>query len=209
MTQTLVDGIGFRGDWEVSCYKPIEISAQIVKELTVSGDNHNIVYRDGQPHLPYSYCEKHYPNLCQNQEPAWKENIHNLVVDEGINAMLDYIFNSSAYTSAFYVGLLAASPVPAAGDGLSDITEFTGYDEANRQTYTSAAAASKAVTNSANKAVFTITSDSQSIGGAFLATVNSGTGGTLISQKAFPLGNKAADSGDTLHVTITYTGSSS
>ena len=86
-------------------------------------------------------------------------------------------------------------------------TEVTAYSEAVRQTLTLGAVASQSVDNSASKAAFSINADATTIGGAFITTDNTkgGTTGTLAGAAAFTGGNKAADNGDTLNVTVTLT----
>ncbi len=144
----------------------------------------------------------------------WTDFIDNLVVDAGINDILEQWGNGSAYTAAHYVGLTATAPTPAAGDTMSSHagwTEVTAYDEATRVAYDPAAASSKILTNSASTATFTISTNSTVVGGAFLTTNNTkgGTTGTLISAGAFSAGDKSLDDGDTLDVTLSITGSSS
>lgn len=49
-----------------------------------------------------------------------------------------------------------------------------------------------------------MTSNGQTIAGAFLTSVNSGTSGVLFSANNFSGGDKSVDSGDTLSVTYTF-----
>ena len=142
----------------------------------------------------------------------WSDIIDNLVVDTGLNDMLDKWLKGSTYTAAFYVGLCVTS-TPVAGDTMASHagwTESSAYTEANRQTLTLGTVSAKSVNNSASKAVFSI-NGTATITGAFVSTNNTkgGTTGTLISGGAFSGGSKAVSSGDTLNVQITYTGSSS
>lgn len=137
----------------------------------------------------------------------WSDTIDNLVVDAGLNDSLEQYFNGSAYTAAFYIGLTDGTPTVAAGDVMSSHAgwaEVTAYSESTRPLYQTAAAASKQVTNGANKASFSITSDGTTIGGAFVTTNNTkgGTTGTLYGAGAFTGGDKVADNGDTLNVTV-------
>lgn len=144
----------------------------------------------------------------------WVETIEsNLVVDAGLNDILDKYFKGSTYTAAHYVGLTSGTPTIAAGDTMSSHagwTEQVPYSNANRPTFTPGTVASKSVDNSASKAVFNC-NGAGTIGGAFLSTNNtkSGTTGTLVSAGAFSGGNKTVANGDTLNVQITYTASSS
>lgn len=143
----------------------------------------------------------------------WRDFVDNLVVDTGLNDMLDKWLKGSTYTAAFYVGLTGATPTVVAGNTMSSHAGWTDdatYSNATRPALTLGTVASKSVDNSASKAVFNI-NGTATIGGAFVTTSNtkSGTTGTLISAGAFSGGNKSVSNGDTLNVQITYTGSSS
>lgn len=142
--------------------------------------------------------------------PKWIEEFDNLVVNAGLNDSLDKHLKGSAYTAAWYVGLMSGTPTVAAGDTMASHagwTEVTAYDEATRQTLTLGAVAAQSVDNAASKANFTISANSTTIGGAFLTTVNTkgGTTGTLYGGGAFSAGNKVLDDNDTLAVTVTCT----
>ena len=63
----------------------------------------------------------------------------------------------------------------------------------------------QSVDNAASKASYTITGGPSTVGGAFVATVATGTGGLLIGGGAFTGGDKAVDTDDTLNVTVTST----
>ena len=139
----------------------------------------------------------------------WAEPIQNLVVTVGKNDLLDNFFAGSAYTAAWYMGLVdgASTPSYAAGDTMSSHSgwsESVAYSNSTRPSvgWNSASAGSKASTATS----FTINA-SATIAGCFLTTVNtkSGTTGTLYSAGSFTGGNRAVQSGDTLNVT--YTGS--
>lgn len=156
-----------------------------------------------------------------NGELRWEDTVHNLVVNEGLNYALNVIFGGvspEVYQQSWYVGLVSGltSPLPsyAAADTLSSHSgwsEFTAYTGANspeeRPALTIAAASSQSRTNSANKASFSINSDSSNIDGCFITTslLKGNTTGTLFSAGQFTGGNKAADNGDTLDVTYTLT----
>lgn len=142
----------------------------------------------------------------------WREEFDNLVVNTGLNDLLDKYFKGSSYSAVFYVGLTDGTPTVAAGDTMSSHagwTEVTAYDEATRQTLTLGTVASQSVDNSASKAVFTISTNNTTIGGGFLTTNNTkgGSTGTLYGGGAFTAGDKLLDDGDTLSVTVTLTAS--
>ena len=139
----------------------------------------------------------------------WRESVPNLVTTAGLNDSLTQHFKGSSYTAAWYVGITAGSPTFAVGDTMSSHagwTEVAAYDEANRQTLTLGSVSAGSVDNSASKAVFTISTDSTVIGGAFLVTNNtkSGTTGTLYGGAAFTA-NRTLNDNDTLTVTVTLT----
>ena len=153
----------------------------------------------------------HYLVECHGADGAlkWVDEFDNLVVTAGLNDLLDKTFKGSTYTAAWYVGLTAATPTFAAGDTMASHggwTENTTYDEANRQTLTLGTVSGGSVSNSASKAVFTI-SGSVTAGGAFITTNNTkgGTTGTLYGGGAFSEGNRAVVDNDTLSVTVTLT----
>lgn len=141
-----------------------------------------------------------------NGSIRWEEEASNIVTNVGLNHILDVILHGTSATSPWYVGLKNTGAV-AAGDTAgshSGWTENQNYDEATRQEYEEAAASSQSTTNSANKATFTIDTDSQSIYGAFLDSTSTkgGTAGILLCVANFASA-KSADDDDTLEVTYT------
>lgn len=144
----------------------------------------------------------------------WAEEVDNLVVNTGLDEVLEQFFNGSAYTATHYVGLTDGTPTVAAADTMASHAgwaEVTSYSEANRVTYNPAAAASQSIDNSASKASFSI-NGTATVGGAFLSTDNTkgGTAGILIGVAAFDApGDRSVVNGDTLQVTITVTATSS
>lgn len=149
----------------------------------------------------------------RNGEVIDVEEQHNLVVDQGLNAMLDILFHGSTQINPWYLGLFEGNYTPVAGltaaTVVANATECTAYDETTRQAYDEAAAASKVTTNSASKATFTFNA-TKTIYGAFLISdaTKSGTSGTLFSAARFS-SSKAVVSTDQLLLTYTFTASSS
>lgn len=141
----------------------------------------------------------------------WVEEVHNTVVNAGLNDLLNKYFKGSTYTAAFYVGLKDTGTI-AAADTMSSHggwTENSTYSNSNRPTLTLGSVASQSVDNSASKAVFNI-NGSTTIFGAFVTTDNTkgGTSGTLYGAADFS-SSRAVLNGDTLNVTITLTASAS
>jgi len=150
-----------------------------------------------------------FRGLCQidcygpDGDLKWTEKNHNIVTNGGLDHILNVILHGTAAIGTWYVGLkntgaVAAADTLATHSGWTENAEYTG----NRQEYVEAASSSQSVTNSANKASFPITTDSQSIYGAFLASAATGTTGTLLCVANFSAA-KSADNGDTLEVTYT------
>ena len=139
----------------------------------------------------------------------WSEQIKNLVVTVGKNAMLDEFFAGTNYSAAWYLGLVdgASSPTYNAADTMvthAGWSEFTAYSNATRPspTWNAASSGSKAT----NATSFNI-NGTGTVAGAFMTTSNviSGTAGTLYSAGNFSGGSRSVASGDTLNVTYTAT----
>lgn len=153
----------------------------------------------------------HYEIECRdkNGNLKWTDAVDNLVVNTGLDEILNQFYKGSAYTAAHYIGLISSTPTVAAGDTMATHagwTEVVPYSDAVRQTFTPGTVASQSVDNSASKASFTI-SATATVGGIMLGTdsTKSGTTGILIGAGAFTGGDKAVASGDTLNVTLTAT----
>lgn len=138
---------------------------------------------------------------------------HNLVVDQGLNKLLDVMFNGSSQVNPWYLGLFEGNYTPVAGltaaTVVANATECIAYDEATRPVYDEAAAAAKSTTNAASKATFTFNA-AKTIYGAFLISdaTKSGTAGTLFSAARFATA-KSVVASDQLLLTYTFTASSS
>lgn len=144
----------------------------------------------------------------------WRDEFDNLVVNVGLDDVLDKYLKGSAYTAAFYVGLTDGTPTVAAGDTMASHAgwvEVTAYDEAVRQTLTLGSVSGQSVDNVGNEATFTISANGTVIGGAFVTTnsTKGGSTGTLYGGGAFTAGDKTLDDDDTLQVTVTLTASAS
>lgn len=138
----------------------------------------------------------------------WSDYIDNLVTTEGKNDALDKYLAGSAYTAAWYLGLIGSTSYttgPAAGDTMSNggWAEDANYDEANRPTtaWNAASGGSKALSSAAS---FSINS-AGTIKGCFLTSNNTklGSTGILYSAGTFSAGDKVVADGDTLNVSYT------
>ncbi len=140
----------------------------------------------------------------------WREINDNIVVNVGLNDILDKYFKGSSYTAAWYVGIKGAGTAVAADTmaSHSSWSELAGYSQAARPTLTLGSVASQSVDNSASKATFSINATA-TVAGAFIVTNNtkSGTSGTLYGVVDFG-SSRSVISGDTLEVTVTLTAAS-
>lgn len=137
---------------------------------------------------------------------------HNLVVNQGLNSVLNVMFNGTTQITTWYLGLFEGNYTPVATVTAATIgsaaTETTAYAALTRPEYVEAASTAQSVTNSANRASF-IFNAAKTIYGAFLISDNtkSGTTGTLFSAARFSTA-KAVDNGDELLLTYTFNASS-
>lgn len=138
----------------------------------------------------------------------WTETIDNLVTTQGKNDALDKYLAGSAYTAAWYLGLIDSTGYTAVAAGNTAAshtgwTENTGYSQANRPTaaWAAASAGSKALSSAAS---FSISADA-TVKGCFLVSSNTkgGTAGILYSAGLFTGGDKVVQNGDTLNVSYT------
>lgn len=136
----------------------------------------------------------------------------NLVVDEGLNSLLNIMFNGATQVGTWYLGVFEANYTPVAGVTAATIasasTECTAYDGSTRPAYVEASSTAKSMTNSASRASFVFNA-SKSIYGAFLISDNTkgGTSGTLFSAARFSSAKTVVDD-DELLLTYTFTAAS-
>lgn len=145
----------------------------------------------------------------------------NTFTTEGMNWILDECFNAAAAaTGDMYCGIFKNNVTPALADtaatklgaaGTYGECQDADYDSpaTNRDAYSVAAASSSSVTNTADKAAFTIAA-SITVYGAFLVTdaAKTSTSGKLLCAKAFTTSRAVVDN-DVLNVLYVLTMSTS
>jgi len=156
--------------------------------------------------------EFHVRNKETNEREVFVEDVHNAIVNAGLNWFLNTTVGSSdAGGNTVYVGLKLAGAVDSASTLASHgtWTEFEEYT-GDRKNYLPAAAANGQITNSSSKCTFAITSQGTVAGGFAChgADVSSKgvDAGTLISASNIASA-RSVDSGDTINLTITYVAS--
>ena len=142
---------------------------------------------------------------------SWKQK--NTCSAEGLNALLDIMFHGSTQITTWYIAIFESDTTPADGTTYATpvYTESTAYDEATRPAFNEAAASGKSITNSANKAEFTIDATKTIYGAALVGGGTGATtpgdaagGGTLFCASKFA-SSKAVEDDDVLKVQITIT----
>lgn len=146
----------------------------------------------------------------RENKPLWVDEFDNIVVNDGLDDSLDKHLKGSGYTAAWYVGLTDGTPTVDAADVMNSHAgwaEVIAYDELVRQTLTLGSVSGQSVSNTASPAVFTISTNTTVIGGAFITSgsAKSGVAGVLYGAGAFTLGDRTLNDGDTLNVTVTLT----
>lgn len=140
----------------------------------------------------------------------WEDQNHNVCTDEGLNRLLDVMFHGTAATATWYVAIFESNTTPLTTHtyAVPGYTESSAYTEGTRQEYVEGAASGKQITNSSNKATFSINATKTIYGGALVSLstkADTAGGGVLYCSSQFSGGGKSVTSGDTLKVTITLT----
>jgi len=142
----------------------------------------------------------------------WVEIAPNLVVNTGLQVMNTQFFTGSAYTAAWYIGLVNGTSASTTFSGGDTLASHVGWDENTQYVGNRKAASFGAATladpsninNSASAASFTMNATA-TIAGAFLANVATGTSGVLFSAADFQSpGDRSVVSGDVLNITYSF-----
>ena len=142
----------------------------------------------------------------------WVNIAPNLVVNTGLQAMNTQFFTGSAYTAAWYIGLVNGFSSTTTFSGGDTLATHAGWTENSSYSGTRKAASFGAATladpsninNASSSASFTMNATAN-IAGAFLCNVTSGTTGLLFSAADFQSpGDRSVVSGDVLNVTYSF-----
>lgn len=138
----------------------------------------------------------------------WADGYQNLVVNEGLNHLLDVVLSGGTQDTSWFVGLLDSDAAPGASWTATEIAgdDFVAYDEATLPAFTDGGVSGQSLSNTASPAAFTISTNGSVIGGAYLIGTNAKAtpAGTLYAAGTFTGGDKSADDNDTLEVTATF-----
>jgi hypothetical protein len=138
----------------------------------------------------------------------------NLCPDEFIEHVLDVALSGGSQVSTWYMALFSNNHTPAAGNTYATpgYTEADGYDETERPAWSEGGVSSKTITNSSNKATFTMDGTDSTIYGASLVSVDTKgdtVGGGILGPLAQFTGGAITGivDDDVLKVYMTVTGS--
>jgi hypothetical protein len=131
----------------------------------------------------------------------------NLIVNQGLNHILDVVFGNSTQVATWYVALFNTDSTPASTWTYATpvYTESTDYTEGTRPAYVEAAAASQQITNSASKATFTMNTTTTIYGASLVSLSTKGDtagGGTMMAASKFAA-SRAVVNTDSLLITYT------
>lgn len=141
----------------------------------------------------------------------WEDEAQNLVVNAGLDYILDAGLSGGTPITSWFVGLTDDTPSPAAGDTMASHggwTEFTEYSQATRVAWTDGGVSGQSVSNSGSPASFSVNNSTNGgLGGLFLVSESTkgGTTGTLYAVVALTGGNRVVNNGDTINATYTFT----
>jgi len=146
--------------------------------------------------------------LGPDREVKWVEEAKNLVPNVALQHLINTGILTATQVSKWYVAPTAATPVVAAADtmgGHSGWTEFTGYSQTVRQSWTGARSG-QVISNAAALASMAITTTG-TLGGAFIVSdsTKGGATGVLFCGGANTGSNRSVSSGDTVTVRYSFT----
>lgn len=212
-----------RGLWRMEALAPLEVSdpekARILMGLPARPRSDRGVRRMAKAIIPVSHAKRFLENcdrltrreferLLSGGDVLALKTFENLVVNQGLDDLLSVTLAAGTQDTTWFAGLTDGTPTGAAGDTLASHAgwvEVTAYDEVNRVAWSPGAVSGQSVSNSGSPAAFTINADATTVGGGFLAGVNTGTAGRTYAVGAFSGGDLVLNDGSTLSVTATFT----
>ena len=186
------------------------------KEESNLGDSSAVSLSSSTDALEGLTITGHYDVECIGEDGnvKWTDAIENIIVAVGKIDMFTKYFAGTAYSAAWYMGLVNNTPTPAyvVGDTLASHAgwaEFTSYSGANRiaVAFVNAPTGTTTVTLTNSTATSFSINGSGTLAGCLLCQtqVRATTTGVLYSVGSFTGGTRAVVSGDTVNVTFSTT----
>jgi hypothetical protein len=149
------------------------------------------------------FVVEHY----RNGELLHRQESSNLVVNQGLDYLLDVGLSAASALTSWYVGLFKGNATPSSTDTAQNVntrlTELTEYTQGARVAWTEAGVSSQTITNAASKAVFDINAAVTAYG-AFLCSAqthgNDGASAKLLAASRFGT-SRSLEDGDQLQIT--------
>ncbi len=191
MEQTVQTRGRFGGRFQVECLRPFD-----------QAEAKRIRLKYGSQSLEYKAIPRY---------PVWAEDVHNLVTNQGLNSILDVYLHAATQITTWYCVIFESDSTPAAGwtYATPTYTELQAYDEETRPVYNEGAASNQSISNSGNKAVFTINASKTLYGAAIVGggstpstKANTDGGGTLLCAARFASSRSVVDD-DVCNLTYT------
>ena len=128
--------------------------------------------------------------FCYHKRGEAPEYSSNLLVDEGLDEILDTALGNGSQISTWYIAIFSAAVTPlstwTAANFAASATEITNYDEATREVWTPTAVTGGVISSYTAKASFTASSAMTVRGAALISSsTKGGTTGTLIGASRF------------------------
>ena len=128
--------------------------------------------------------------FCYHKRGEAPEYSQNLLVDEGLDEILDAALGNGAQIAAWYIAIFSGAVTPlstwTAANFTASATEITNYDEATRQAWTPTAVSGGVISSYTAKASFTASSAMTARGAALISSsTKSGTTGVLMAASRF------------------------
>jgi hypothetical protein len=209
-TASLGDKLVLRGKFDARCFSILDVDREAYANAKRM---HDLALRMGD-----FEAAGHFLAVAAEMEvEKWVDEAPNLVFNAGLVLALDTFFAGSAYTAAFYLGLVDGGSAPTynAADTMASHagwTESTAYSNSTRvaPTFNSATASgggsgTKGTGSKATTATSFNINATATIAGCLIATnsTKGGTTGTCYSAGSFTGGNRSVANLDTLQVTYT------
>ena len=208
------DGLMTIGKYFAECVGPKEhLRSEYIKLRDRALDISGVIKRRRKNYLDASFTELQIlkERMEEMLEPKWSDVAPNVVTTDGKNYILDKTLTGSAYTAAWYLGLIDADSymsTPVVGNTAASHATWVESSEYAAATRPAASflAASGGVSTLSSAAAFAMNADTTIKGcGMWSNSTKGGITGSLLSAGLFTGGDEVLQNGDTLNVSYQLT----